>query len=123
MLFNTHVDVYIGFSECKESAHPMQKVPYHAIDDEYLQVGERGSEMAQEISNIFPNIVALEREPMLLLGSLLLQLKDIVNNRKERKCKERADVRAVESTGINTELALQGQTPSLQWKSGLLSSN
>lgn len=59
---------------------------------------------------------------MLLLGSLFLQQKDIVNNSKERKCEEPADVRALESTGVNAELALQGQTPSLQWKSGLLSS-
>lgn len=76
--------------------------------------------MAQEITDFFPNIGALERGSMLLLDSLSLQQKDIVNNRKERRCNERADVRAVESTGVNTELALRAQTPGLQRKSWLL---
>lgn len=85
MLINTHVDVYMGFSDCKEVHIPRGRSHVMLLTMNTFRWGERWREMAQEITNFFPNIVALEREPVLLWGSLLLQQKGYSEQQEREK--------------------------------------
>lgn len=65
--------------------------------------------VAEPITDCFSIIVASEREAVLLSDSLFLQHKlTILTTEKKRKCKEYTDVRALEGTGVHTELTPHG---------------